>query len=442
MPELPDRPDIDQLRRQARDLHRAATAGVPDAVTRIRAVSDRMMLSTAQLAVAREYGFTSWPALRAEAERRRARLPAATRQFLAADVPTATVWAARRYSFGGGASFQTAEALLSPDVLTAGIGHAELHTFGTVSAPEPSKRLRREERSGPRFDDLTATDDRGAAYTVTFGSGSLHFPRPGVAQQRSELSFWVDPVPPADTSWIEVRARTGSATRLVPSPRAAVQVSAVAPVPASAAAGRTLEELAYWLLNLRHSNPSGDLGKERSDALARSAEIQQQYGGLGTYSELAGQLERLCGCLSDQHLVEDLPARWQSFLDGAAQADGPERHLDLAAAVPQLDGLSVLLDHLVSRPGSWSLYLRVKPTWWTYSEDGHRKWERASVSADDDRGGRYVPTFGGSSADGGSEELKLDFVPRIDPLARRLKLTFGAEAAEAVAELDLAPAAA
>jgi hypothetical protein len=35
------------------------------------AVSERVTLSAAQLAVAREYGFPSWPALRAEAERRR-----------------------------------------------------------------------------------------------------------------------------------------------------------------------------------------------------------------------------------------------------------------------------------------------------------------------------------------------------------------------------------
>jgi len=71
MPELPDRPDLDQLRRQARELLRAAANGEPHAVTRLSAVSDRMVLSAAQLAVAREYGFPSWPALKAEVERRR-----------------------------------------------------------------------------------------------------------------------------------------------------------------------------------------------------------------------------------------------------------------------------------------------------------------------------------------------------------------------------------
>ena len=50
MPYLPVRPDLDQLRHQAKDLLHAAQRGDPDAVARIRAVSDRIMLSAAQLA--------------------------------------------------------------------------------------------------------------------------------------------------------------------------------------------------------------------------------------------------------------------------------------------------------------------------------------------------------------------------------------------------------
>jgi hypothetical protein len=71
MPELPDRPNLDQLRRQARELLRAAATGEPSAAARLRAVSERVTLSAAQLAVAREYGYRSWSALKAEAERRR-----------------------------------------------------------------------------------------------------------------------------------------------------------------------------------------------------------------------------------------------------------------------------------------------------------------------------------------------------------------------------------
>ena len=65
---LPRRPDLAQLRRQAKELHRAAVAGEREGVRRLGAVSDRTTLAAAQLAVAREHGFTSWPSLRAGVE--------------------------------------------------------------------------------------------------------------------------------------------------------------------------------------------------------------------------------------------------------------------------------------------------------------------------------------------------------------------------------------
>jgi len=67
---LPGRPDLDQLRRQARELLRAAAANDDAALRRIRAVSQKQTLSVAQLAIAREYGFASWPELRGEVLRR------------------------------------------------------------------------------------------------------------------------------------------------------------------------------------------------------------------------------------------------------------------------------------------------------------------------------------------------------------------------------------
>ncbi len=59
MPELPFPPDLDQLRRQAGELLRAAAHGEPAALARLRAASDRVTLSAAQLAVAREHGFVT-----------------------------------------------------------------------------------------------------------------------------------------------------------------------------------------------------------------------------------------------------------------------------------------------------------------------------------------------------------------------------------------------
>jgi hypothetical protein len=70
MPDLPARPDLDQLRHQAKDLLRAVQLGDPEATARIRVVSDQLILSSAQLALAREYGFASWAKLKLEVERR------------------------------------------------------------------------------------------------------------------------------------------------------------------------------------------------------------------------------------------------------------------------------------------------------------------------------------------------------------------------------------
>lgn len=71
MPDLPTRPDLGQLRNQAKDLVHAATAGDGDAASRIHRFSDRLTLTSAQLTLAREYGFPSWPKLKTEVERRR-----------------------------------------------------------------------------------------------------------------------------------------------------------------------------------------------------------------------------------------------------------------------------------------------------------------------------------------------------------------------------------
>ena len=70
MPALPPRPDLDQLRRLSKDLVRAAKAGEPAAVERLRAVSAPIALAGAQLAIARGYGFPSWARLKRDVERR------------------------------------------------------------------------------------------------------------------------------------------------------------------------------------------------------------------------------------------------------------------------------------------------------------------------------------------------------------------------------------
>src|SRR5262245_11103227 len=65
-----ENPDLDQLKRQAKELLEAFIAGLPDAVAEVNAHyrnadAATFALSHAQLVLARAYGFDSWPKLKA-----------------------------------------------------------------------------------------------------------------------------------------------------------------------------------------------------------------------------------------------------------------------------------------------------------------------------------------------------------------------------------------
>ena len=86
MADLSAKPSLDHLRRQARDLLRAARAGDTTAAGRIRAVADALTLASAQLAVAREYGFTSWARLKTAVEARTTDLAREAQAFCEASI--------------------------------------------------------------------------------------------------------------------------------------------------------------------------------------------------------------------------------------------------------------------------------------------------------------------------------------------------------------------
>lgn len=218
------------------------------------------------------------------------------------------------------------------------------------------------------------------------------------------------------------------------SPRAAVHVGDVTPV---SAAEKDLEDLARGLIGTRLAGSPVGL-RQRSIALARAAAIRES-GELDAASELPGQLARLCASLAGERPVDDLPPGWSGMLSAADRSDGPACHLGIAAALPPIHGVVVQVDSLVSRPGGWRLYLRARPGWFIYSEDQMQKWDSASVHAEDDLGGGYISSFGGSTGHPGHEELALNFLPPLDPRARRLTLTFRAAGEQVAAAFDLPP---
>ncbi|GAA1775037.1 hypothetical protein [Luedemannella helvata] len=118
---LPENPNLDQLRRQARELWRAARAGDPAALARITdghpappAELSALPLSAAQLVLARESGFPSWPRLR---------------RYL--DAVTAYGWAPRRWvrlllSLGADPALRDARFDATPADWARHLGHEEV----------------------------------------------------------------------------------------------------------------------------------------------------------------------------------------------------------------------------------------------------------------------------------------------------------------------------
>jgi hypothetical protein len=366
---LPDRPDLHQLRRQARELLRAAVSGDPAAVARIGAVSARMTLSAAQQALALEYGCRNWAALRAEVQRRRSPL--------------------ERWSFGGAAAIETGAGTLLPEGLVAGDGDALLFTAVTPWDASPQDDVRSDGGSWPdhggsragragtiddeiralepstRTDDITVADDQGATYALSVRAASG-------AGGPSPKSIWfrVDPIPGQSVLWLELQGGNGTTARLLRSPRAVVRLGRLTPV------------------------------------TARPAER----------------------AVTDDAVV--------AGPDAADPADA-RHHLDLGVTLPALDGITLALDSLFSTLSGWSLRLRATPRWFRYRDNGNRKWSPVAVFAEDDRGRSYSCSFGGSSGRDGHEYLTLEFSPRLDPFARRLRLTCSGSTEQVSLDVDL-----
>lgn len=383
---LPERPDLDQLRRQARELLRAAADGDPRAVDQLRAVSPRLALSAAQLALAREYGFQSWTALKTEVARRRS-----------------LAEPAERWSFGGAAALQTPAGVLVPEILIAGAEQAVLYGSltlsgnGQLTAPVARRRaaapgallarlaprrnsaatrqyIAEHEVASARMRGLlgstTIVDDRGAQYALTVGGGSG---KRGAPDRSVHLR--ADPVPGREAEWIELRGQDGTTARLLPSPRAAARIGQPGPVRVAAAR--------------------------------------------------------------------------RAVMPGAVpRVGGPQFYRDIGVALPAVDGVSIRLDTLISLPGSWLLYLCARPQWWNYGPAGRLAEDPFSVRGEDDRGGSYVggyarntlvltPEESARENGGGRVELALEFLPRLDPLARAIKLTFQGADEEITVDLEI-----
>ncbi len=135
---LPDRPNLEQLKKQAKSLLHAAQARDPAALQRFQALpsgrSVTLALHDAQSVIAREYGFKSWNELREHVEERSLSFAAAVDEFL-------------RCATGGAAGRALRLLTLHPE-----IAHASLYTelvLGDAAAAEARLRKHPESATQP-----------------------------------------------------------------------------------------------------------------------------------------------------------------------------------------------------------------------------------------------------------------------------------------------------
>ncbi len=206
MPELPDRPDLGQLRRQARELQRAAAAHDEDALQKVRSVSAAITLAAAQLAVARDFGFASWPRLKAEVERRRAIVNDPERDSPAASLaPILAAWrnlpaeqqalVARQYADRPGLrpildAVLAAAAPLGPATVEARVTVVSLvsprRTFASVKATTKSRV-----DLGLRLENVTPEGRLQAARDLGSGTINVRVALAGPGEVDEEVTGWL-----------------------------------------------------------------------------------------------------------------------------------------------------------------------------------------------------------------------------------------------------------
>jgi hypothetical protein len=462
MPGLPSRPDLGQLRRQARELLRAAGAGEPAAIARIHVVSPQLTLSAAQLALAREYGFRSWSALRAEAKIRRLAALAETKPLAGGAEPGLVPTFGDRWSFGGAGAIETLTGLLHVEGLVAGpagvtsLGTASPSLFARLIPSESAleaiapgrpaqgddgglARERAAMKAVAQIGDIAVVDDQGRPYVL--GRGGTQTP-PGIPW--IDFEFPIDPVPGPDTRWLELTGQSGTATRLLPSPRVAARAGNVTPVTGSPAE-RDLARHVRLITWIWLGTPAGHrdtYAREACVSLLASMAQARQDGTLESANGLPDQIARLCAALTGEGPADGLPAPWAGMLAAVGQLDGSRHHLGIGLTVPPVEGATIQLDALTCAPHGWRLHLRSADQWPVEDRrSGSGKWRSIEFSADDDRGNSYIGNGGAfSSRDGTIEQFTVEFRTRLDPRARRLTLTFTGPGDQVTVDLELGPA--
>src|SRR5215472_10000565 len=142
--QLPERANLEQLKKQAKSLLAAARSQEPNAIQRFEAVligrslkPDAIALHDAQFVLAREYGSKSWTELKQEVEERSLSFAAAVDEF----VRCATDSAAARRSTKLGAAVVRLPYISAEGFARASERACENCTGATTNGLEPKRRI-------------------------------------------------------------------------------------------------------------------------------------------------------------------------------------------------------------------------------------------------------------------------------------------------------------
>jgi hypothetical protein len=179
---LPDRPDLEHLKKLAKTLLRAALQQDNDGLRRLRTlpglasktdseISQRAALHDAQSVIAREHGFVSWNALREEVEARSLSVAAAVDEFVRCATGGATGRARRLLALHpgiAGATMQSALVLADVDAVEARLRDrsALAREPGGPQQWEPLLYVCHTCMHGDRADGLVAIDRAAAEATL------------------------------------------------------------------------------------------------------------------------------------------------------------------------------------------------------------------------------------------------------------------------------------
>ena len=425
MPELPSQPNLDHLRHQARRLLRDAQAGDPGALERMGAWSTRLTLSAAQLAVAREYGWRSWDALRHYVEalawiaERRHSPPTAMDHEPSSPIPTG-VWR-------GDGEIVLRGGTLRPGALIGWGSH------GLLEAELASSLLAR--RLQGALDGVVVTDDLGTDYgrcQIRMISNGRRLS--GEPNAPIDLEVAIEPAPPSPAGWVELLGINGLSCRLTASSTRGRTQTSPAPDPAE----REVRTLAHSVLRAALFGPAKVIPHRRAAVLARVGELEE--GAAPPAREALAALHRLCEVVADSSAdVSGLPIEWAAMLRSGQSHDGPERHYRLGMTAPVIEGVELVVGALISDPSTWRLTASASPGWWSDTAVRNQEVAIFRVFARDDLGGSYVASFIATEANG-LDDVEIRFRPRLAPDARGVEVVFEAASGSLRVLVDLGEA--